>query len=269
MSETETAVDAEGDAAFGAGFGGKDVATVEKKPDPAPSTGEKAEQPEYVQISKAEWDKVMAAAEKTAAHEKQFSTVFGTIGKTKQTLEQSIAELRAQAEGRKGEISNAAYTKLKDQFPELAEMTKEMVEARLANLKPAAEPDEAALTRIIEQRQIAREMTQLTDSYPDWMTIVGAPPAEGHPPVDTPFRQWLAGKDENYQKSVSDSDFPADIERAIRRFQRETKAQAKPTPARDTQTGRFRDAVQQRGDGAPPTATNDLDAAFESGFRGR
>jgi len=258
MSETETAVDAEGDAAFGAGFEGKDVAPVDKKPDPAPSsTGEKVEEkPEYV--TKAELEEIRKAIEDAS---KISSKAFGTAGKAQQL----VNELRSQAEGKQVTTSAEALGKLKGQFPELGEA----IEAVLSGQPKTPTVDDETLDRKFQERLVAREMAHLQDSYPDWMTIVGAPPTAGEKPVDTPFRQWLAGKDEAYRKWISDSDFPADIERAIRRFQRETKAQAKPTPTRDTQTGRFRDAVQQRGDGAPPTATNDLDAAFESGFRGR
>ena len=272
MSETTTSDTSQADAAFGAGFEGKDTPQVKETPDAGQPTGAKDDpKPEYVQISKAEWDAIKAAAEKTAAHEKQFSTVFGTIGKTKQTLEQSVAEVRALIDGRKDELSTAAYTKLKDQFPELAEMTKEMVEARLAGLPPSQQPiDDDTFQKKVSEAANKREMTYLMEDFPDWQKIVGSPPTPNDNPVETPFRQWLAGKDENYKARLLDTDSPADIARAIRRFQRETKAPARstPRPVTDDRAERLRDAVQPRGDTAAAPATNPREDAFAAGFRG-
>jgi hypothetical protein len=273
MSETTTSDTSQADAAFGAGFEGKETAApVKGTPDAGQPTGVKDDpKPEYVQISKAEWDKVIAAAEKTAAHEKQFSTVFGTIGKTKQTLEQSVAEVRALIGGRKDELSTAAYTKLKDQFPELAEMTKEMVEARLAGLPPPQQPiDDDTFQKKVSEAADKREMIYLLEDYPDWQQIVGSPPTPGHAPVETPFRKWLAGKDEAYKARLLETDSPADVARAIRRFQRETKTPARstPRPVTDDRAERLRDAVQPRGDSAAAPTTNPREDAFAAGFRG-
>jgi hypothetical protein len=273
MSETTTSDTSQADAAFGAGFEGKETAApVKETPDAGQPTGAKDDpKPEYVQISKAEWDKVIAAAEKTTAHEKQFSTVFGTIGKTKQTLEQSVAEVRALIDGRKNELSTAAYTKLKDQFPELAEMAKEMVEARLAGLPPPQQPiDDDTFQKKVAEATNKREMKFLTRDFPTWQQIVGSPPMPGQPPVETPFRQWLAGKDEEFRNELLETDAPSDIAYAIRLFQRETKTPAKstPRPVTDDRAERLRDAVQPRGDSAAAPTTHPREDAFAAGFRG-
>jgi hypothetical protein len=260
--ETTTVDDPQADAAFGAGFGAKEVAKpVKEKPEPAPTTQVKDDpKPEYVQLTKAEADELRAAAARTTDHERQFSKAFGTIGK----LQQLVNELQT---NKKAELSATAFTKLKEQFPELAEMTREAVENALSGRN---DPDPDALTRLLAEKTTAREIEVLEDAYPDWKTIVGAVAPGEQPDANNPFRKWLATKDEPYQKRISDSESAAVITRAITLFQKET---AKP-PARQQPSARdaarrevLTAAVQPKGDGAPSTNSDSLDAAFSAGFR--
>lgn len=262
--ETTTVDDPQADAAFGAGFGGKEVAkpAAKKKPDPAPSTQEKDDpQPEYVQLTKAEADELRAAAARTTDHERQFSKAFGTIGK----LQQLVNELQT---NKKAELSATAFTKLKEQFPELAEMTREAVQNALSGRN---DHDPEALTRLLAEKTTAREIEVLEDAYPDWKIIVGAVAPGEQADANNPFRKWLATKDDSYQKRISDSESAAVITRAITLFQTETQAPAKPQPKPSARDAARREvltaAVQPKGDGAPSTNSDSLDAAFAAGFR--
>jgi hypothetical protein len=259
MSETTTSDTSQADAAFGAGFEGKETAApVENKSDPAPSTGDTTEaRPEYV--TKAELAEIRKAIEDAA---KTSSKAFGTAGK----VQQLVNELRAQADGTQTRTASEALGRLKGQFPELGEA----IEAVMAGQPKPQTIDDDTFQRKVAEATNRREMTYLLEDYPDWQKIVGSPPTPGHAPVETPFRQWLAGKDENYKARLLETDSPADIARAIRRFQRETKAPARsaPRPVTDDRAERLRDAVQPRGDSAAAPSTNPREDAFAAGFRG-
>ncbi len=259
MSETTTSDTSQADAAFGAGFEGKETtAPVERKSDPAPSTGDTAyEKPEYV--TKAELAEIKKAIEDAA---KTSSKAFGTAGK----VQQLVNELRAQADGTQTRTASEALGKLKGQFPELGEA----IEAVMAGQPKPQTIDDDTFQKKVAEATNKREMKFLTRDFPTWQQIVGSPPMPGHPPVETPFRQWLAGKDEDFRSDLLETDSPSEIAYAIRLFQRETKTPAKstPRPVTDDRAERLRDAVQPRGDSAATPTTNPREDAFAAGFRG-
>ncbi len=132
--DTTLADAAREEAELGAGFDAEPEtkpAKVEKTeppaPEPATAPAAREPKPEYVRLTKAELAELKDAAAKSASHDRQYATAWGKIG----NLTTMVNELRAGG-GPKLDLSSAAFAKLKDQFPELAEMTREAVQNAIA-----------------------------------------------------------------------------------------------------------------------------------------
>jgi hypothetical protein len=266
----------EADAEFGSGFSGK-PATPEAKPAPAETPradGEAA--PEYAQITKKDWEEVRAAAARTASYDAQFSKAFGTIG----NIQKLVNDIQR---GGKVEISDGAFAELDRDFPELAKQLR----AAMAGVKvgshgteqPVAAIDDNRIQTMMQAYVARREIETLDGVWPNWRNLTGAVDASKETPdPEHPFRKWLAGKSPEYQEKINNADSALVIDRAIRTFERETKAAAsgKPaapatTPQADARAERIRAAVQPRGSNAVAGTNNqnDEDAQFAAGFRSR
>lgn len=278
MDEDTTIVDdAREQADFDAGFTSKPAEkppeqTEKTKPAESPRT-EDAPAPEYVQITKADWAEVRAAAAKTASYDQQLSKAFGTIG----NLQKVINTLQSGTpRGTRVDIPKDAFADLEKDFPELAQQTRAALERALSGVtgtgSGSAEVDDSRIERMLTERARVMEIEALEDAHPDWRTIVGAVNATTErPDPDNAFRKWLSTKDDAYQKRINGTESAAVISRSIGLFQRETKAPANPqTPAaRTAREERIRDAVQPRGDGAAPAAGKSDEDEFAAGFNSR
>ena len=272
LEDENTADDAAGQAAFDAGFEDKPVEKAPEQTETKPATESQAKnpEPEYVQITKSDWDTVKAAAMKTASYENQFSKLFGTTGQ----IQKVIGTLQSQTpRGGKIEISKEAFADLEKDFPELANSTRAALEKALSGVSGTgnAEADDAAIKRALAEHNAKvaeREIEALEDEHPDWRKVVGAVSVGEDPDPEHPFRKWLGTKPPEYQARVNGTESAAVISRAISLFQRETKAPPKPQPqARDNaRAGVLRDAVQPKGDGGVPTSSNTPEDAFAAGF---
>lgn len=283
----DAAVAAAEDAAFASGFPDKppekpkpDAGTADKPADkpaeakaPEPAAPAPIPKPEYVRITKRDWDDVRAAAAKTANYDQQFSRAFGTIG----NLQKLVSGFQGQTPaGRRVEIPKDAFAAMERDFPELAQQTRNALEAALSGMTgtgPAAEADAGKIEATLATYQAKREMEALDDEHPEWRKIVGAVDiTKTKPDPNNAFRKWLATKDAAYQQRLNSSDSAAVISRAIRRFQAETKGTrgAAPSNSRyDARADRIRDAVQPRGDNAGVAAAKDDDAEFLAGYNSR
>lgn len=253
------------DDAFTGGFEGKAPEVrpeVQTRATETPPASEVKDEPEYVQLTKQELADLKAAAAKTVSYDKQFSTVFGTVGR----FEKLVKEVRDAQSEATGKISTAAYDKLKEQFPELAEMTREAVESRIA-ARPA-ETDKSEIERVRQER-IDAEIEALEDAHPGWQQTINAA-APGQEDPTHPFRVWLASKDEAYQARINKSVSAAVLSRAIDRYKAETTQRVPPKapPARaEARREQIAAAVNPRGDGASPPSRETVDEAFEAGYR--
>lgn len=268
--DTASVDDAQSLADFAGGFDGKTADKIAAKEKPAPATeaarAEAEPKPEYVQITAKDWDEIKAAAARTASYEKQFSSFNGKLGNIYTTLN-SLKE--ATPRDLEVKLPDQAFTKMAKDYPELAELSREEFQAALAGLK-GAKPDGEAIKKI----QMELEQEDLDDAIPDWRTIVGAVQTDKEQPdQNNAFRKWLATKPDEYQARINGTIRAPVIQRAIRLFQNETKAPAKPAPAvtpRDTaRAERIRDAVQPKGDGAVASSGNSEADAFAAGFNSR
>lgn len=279
-NDTTTTDDAAAEAAFAGGF----EAETPKRPEPRADPGKvqpaetpretkpNGKDPDYVQITRSDWDNVRTAAAKTATYDQQLSKAFGTIG----NLQKVINGLRDQTpQGRKIEVSREAFADLERDFPELANSTRAALERALSGVHGNG-ADPAVIRRMLNEHTSEREVEVLEDAHPDWRDIVGAVDvSQQMPDPNNPFRKWLATKDAGYQRRINGTESAAVVMRAINLFQRETQTRTQTRQAQaaraDTRTDRIRQAVQPRGDGAAPAAdaTNDVEAAFAAGFKNR
>jgi hypothetical protein len=284
--DTTLADDARADTEFGSGFSGVEAKPDRKptgkpdKPEP-PAETPRAEEPvpEFVQITAKEWADIRAAAAKTASYDSQLSKAFGTIGNLQKLINEQRAAGQpapAAAVAKKFEVPKEAFAAMERDFPELAAQTRAALEAALSGLPgPGANDaqDPEKLQSLLAQYTAKREIEALEDAHPDWRNVVGAVnvAAGEQPDPDNAFRKWLGTKDAAYQAKVNGAESAAIIGRAIRTFQRETAAPAKPaaTPRNDARADRFRAAIQPRGDNAGAAAGRSDDDEFLSGFNSR
>lgn len=283
MAETERVVDQteeQAAASFAAGFDDAlpaDTATAQG----SGTASQQPEQPEtppaeeYVQLTRQDFEKIMAATEKVGTYGSQFDKVFGTIGNLQQQQQQLIGRLQSETpRGSSVKIDDEDFAELKENFPELAGQTKAAIERifKKANLVGTGTPasvmvDPDKVRETWRTQRIREELEELTDLHPDWQTIVGRPEDQSNE-----FRQWLNKQPEDYQNRVSNTTSARVTARAIDRFL-ETRQQPQPartpTPATTTNIRRARmmEAVQPTGTGTRPAPQRQTaEDEFRSGF---
>lgn len=270
MAEVNSAeVEATVEAAFNAAITGTPPALAEKvvEGDPADDAARpEAEaaapvvvvppKPQYVRLTKQEWDNTKAAAGKVATLESQVAKLTAAQAKAEQIIQQAQAQTPVGAEIDPQVLIDAFADQERD-FPELAAQNRAAIGHVLKNLRgtgtaqPPASPVD--MDAAVEKVLLTREGKALEKVYPDWSDIVGRPGADGTPPPNTEFRQWLATQPADYQEEVSTTHSPAVMQAAIDRFK--TKAPA-PAAANDKKAARravIEDAQTPRAEGnAPP-----------------
>lgn len=295
MAEVNTAdVEAKVDAAFGAGFGDTPPAPAEKvveetKPEavtPEPVVVAPVvvpEKPQYVRLTKQEWDNTKAAAGKVSSLESQLAKLTGSMPKAEQIVQQALESLRSQTPaGLDVEMSEEDFAELTAEFPEIGKGMKTALERILkkANVKgtgPAQAPvpspaQPVDMDAALEKALLAREAKALEKAYPDWSEIVGRPPTDGAEPPSTEFRAWLGKQSPEYQKAVLETDSPADVREAIASFKASQSEPASPSPVPDKASARravIADAVTPRADGNPPPLNppQTAEEAFSKAFK--
>lgn len=259
--------DAQEQAAFGSGFDGNtEIATGKAAPVEDAPISPPADAPEYVQITRKDFDEFRAAASKTASYDQQLSKAFGTIG----NLSKIVNGLQTQTpKGFKVEVPKESFAKLTKDFPELAEAVQEALSGIKGTGTDPAPVDDETFARRLSEAIEARELKALEEDHKDWRNVVGAVGADEKPDPEHPFRAWLATKDAAYQKRVNETLSAAVISREIDRFRAETKTASEPKPVdpkMQQRTDRIRAAVQPKGDGGAPAASNTREDAFAAGF---
>lgn len=272
MAEVNTAeVEATVDAAFAAGSGVippapaamavTEIADGAAKPEaavvaPAPVP----ERPQYVRLTKQDWDNAKAGLGKVAALEGQLAKLTGSLPKAEQIVQQVIESVRAQTPAGTEidpQVLADAFADQERDFPELAAQNRKAIEHILKNLRGTATAQSPAqpvdMDAAVEKVLLTREGAKLEKAYPDWSDIVGRPMTDGEAPRDTEFRQWLAKQPADYQDEVSNTHSPAVLQDAIRDFKATPKT---TTPSADDKKAARRavisDAITPRAEGNPP-----------------
>lgn len=246
------------DDAFAAGLQDEPTATPAVEQAPEAEQAEQAETvaelPKYAQITEEQWQEIQTRAaradELKATLEKVSGTAFGKIGGIERTLQQ------LQSSG-VGEVSAEDFSKLRDEFPDLAEMLVEGLNSALKKAPRAASVDlsevetkfNAALAERLDAQELAFETRLLTSKHKDWREVVATPE----------FQAWQMTKPLTFQQQLAgrDSDFIAD---ALTEFKT-----ARKSADANTRRGRMDAAVTPRGTGG--NATNDIEDPFMAGLR--
>lgn len=316
MAEKPTNDDTQTQKDFLSGFEGPDAApataeapkeTTETKPDSKPEAkaeapppkkteakAEKPKAPEYVQITKEQFDRFEAAAVKTAEYQKQFDKAFGSIGKMQQVMNQLQG---ATAKGEPIKLTRAIVAKLEKDFPELADGQFDALEqlVKLINQsggrgtgdepvtekpKEEAPKSDAKTDGEPDPKKIAQAAEILADFYPDWKKIVGAVGKDEQPDPNNPFRKWLSTRSQAYQDLINTTSDPHEIRLSIDRFkayEAEQKAAQpkkpeekapKPNPQTEARREQLREAVNPRGSGTEPTRQKSAEDYLKEGFGG-
>lgn len=222
--------------------------------------------PEYVQVTRADFERLTASAEKTERLEQQMSKAFGTIGNMQQLLEKVRSETPA---GAPVEITDEDIAEMQEDFPELAAYTRKTLERVFGKLKlrgtgEAPALDQDAVTRVVREARLRDEMDALEEAHPGWRDVVGR-----SDDAENPFRRWLAQQPKDYQDRINTTQSATVTARAIDRFKAATaKKPATAAAPTDVRRERIQSAVQPRGSGSAPVAKPRTDEdAFDEGFQ--
>lgn len=243
---------------------------------PEPKAPEqKAAAPEYVQITKDEHATLMAAAAKTASFDGQFSKLFGTMGNLQQTLNRLQKETPA---GEKVELNKVSLAKLRESFPEVADLLEGDMAEIFKGLRGTGPADADGATLTAEDMQKAAkayavqlQTEALEEDHPTWRDVVGAVDGEGNYDANNEFRKWLATQPADYQTKINETNSAAVISKAIDKFQA-SKAPTPvppvpPAPKVAARKAVIQSAIQPKGDGGQPPPPKTADDDFNEGFR--
>lgn len=242
-----------------------------------------AEEPEYHQITKAEYEQFQALAAtveelrttSTAGLDKAFGKVGG--------LERTLKELQnATPKGYELDVTDDIVADLKQEFPEIGDLALKAFKTFASKLKGTgnAAVDAAQLEKMVDERAsgrvIAVQLEALEDDHPKWRETVGLTDTGVN--AEVPYRKWLATQPAEYQARLSSTFSAAVIGNSIKKFEAaqaaaeaEAKAAAEkkdPKPAPSTRQQRLAAAAVEKGKGgvAPgPTDDDEFEAGFKSG----
>lgn len=292
MAEVNTAEkEAKAEAAFGVGFGDTPLAeattvvAAEPKPEPAKTDvvaepPVKAEpKPEYIRVTKQDWDNSKASLGRIPALESQVAKLAGSVPKAEQIVQQAIEAFRAQTpSGAKVTVTSDDFAEMGEDFQEMTGMTVKGLQRVLDRFNvtgTAAAPDPDAIDKAVEARLKARdeaavaatrekEMSGLLETYPNWGEIVGRP-APGGEPVQTDWRKWATTNDQ----AGLESDSPAVVQASIAKFMESQKVVTAQPNRAAARRAVIADAVTPRAEGNPPPLNppQSADDAFASGFK--
>ena len=246
------------DTAFSAGFDDDTTATPTETPaaqqdaktqgeNSTPAQAEPA--PEYVQLTKAERDELIATRQQW---EKQFGTAFGKIGGIERTLQQLNS-------GAQVEISQEDIDALKDDFPPLAAALEKVRNLRAL---PGGGVDQEQIASLVAEKVSAVEqrfeLRLLSKDHPDWKQI----------DADPAFAQWVAAQPDEFKQTLahaSQSYDSAVVSNAMTMFKQSRRTA--PAPAADpasARRSRMSAAVTPRGTSG--ASAGDSTDPFLSGF---
>ncbi len=217
------------------------------------------EKPQYVRLTKQDWDNTKAAAGKVAVLESRLAKFEGSLPRTEQIVQQVIESVRAQTPAGTQidpQVLVDAFADQEKDFPELAAQNRKAIEHVLKNLRGTGTAQSPAppvdMDAVVEKVLLTREGKALEKAYPDWSDIVGRPKDDGTPAPNTEFRQWLAKQPADYQEEIGNTHSPAEMRSAIDRFKATKTATPPPPDKKAARRAVLEDAIQPRAEGTPP-----------------
>lgn len=241
------------DAAFAAGY---DDTTATPTETPADQQDDATQQetapaepvPEYVQLTKAERDKLMALGDQA---QRQFGTAFGKIGGIERTLQQLNS-------GAQVEISQEDIDALKDDFPPLAAALEKVRNLRAL---PGGGVDQEQIANLVAEKVSAVEqkfeLRLLAKDHPDWKQIDG----------DPAFAAWVAAQPDEFKQTLAQASQGYDsavVSDAMTKFKQSRRTAAPAPDPASARRSRMSAAVTPRGTGGA-TAGDSTDP-FLAGF---
>ena len=263
MNEEVTTEEVNGtDADFDSGFEQAEQTPTPEIADETPKV-EAAPEPKLAQITEDQFNDLMAKAasvdEIKAESQRKFDHAFGQLGGMKQIIERLQ---QSTPQGQSITVTDADFSELSSEFPELAAMQIKglnKVLSKLGGTAPAV--DTSLIERMVQERvgQVAREAREnaldgLHNVIPDWQEEVRKPA----------FTEWL-DKQDAQTKALASSDRVVDASRMLRMYRNSRPAPQKPQIT--TRQRQLEAAVTPRGRGQAPAPVEDDD--FEAGFNSR
>lgn len=229
-----------------------------------------AETPEYVQITRAEFDDILRKASEVetlkANLQQTADKVYGKIG----GVERILKDLREQPAGQPLKLSEEDFAELKAEFPDLAALHIKGMQRMLDKLPlRAAAVDPEAIEKVVQERT-ATVRTEVVDSRldeivdGDWREEVKKPE----------FDAWLEKQPDDI-KALGESASLRDASRMLRLYKAHRDAPP-PTPqpttpaapaASPTRSRVLAAAVAPRGTVGKPAVNPSEDDEFDAGFR--
>lgn len=244
------------DAAFAAGFDADPTATPTETPaeqqdntDAQQEAAPAEPAPEYVQLTKAERDELMALRDQA---QRQFGTAFGKIGGIERTLQQLNS-------GAQVEISQEDIDALKDDFPPLAAALEKVRNLRAL---PGGGVDQEQIANLVAEKVSAVEqkfeLRLLAKDHPDWQQV----------DKDPAFKAWVIAQPDEFRQALAQASQSYDssvVSNAMTMFKQSRKAQPATRRADPASAWRSRAeaAVTPRGTGGGTAASDD---PFLTGF---
>lgn len=262
--------DEQRNAAFAGGY--DDTAPAETPTPPAgtetPTTQEATPpaEEEFVQITKKDFDRIMAALPNAETLPAELAKVNGTIGNVKTQF------LQRQAAGPALKITDDDFAEMREEYPELAGQTKAAFERILSRMGAGgtggtAPIDPETLKAAVKEARELELVTEVSAVHPGWIEEIGKPGD-----LENPYRKWVASQPEDYQKRLNNTFSPRAIIESLDRW-KAAAATPTPTPTPPAKRGadrtdRLKDAVPLKGGGAAPApAIPTRQDAFQDGYR--
>lgn len=246
-----------------------EATTQDDKPEEKPAEPETAPEPEAqtVQLTKADFDRLMAKAAEIDQIKPALDKAFGKVGGLERTLSQ-LAQARGPVE-----ITEADFADIAGDYPELAKANfaaMKRVLDRIGNAPAAAAVQPDVIEKLVSERvaplQKQLAMTELTVMRPSWKSDISTPA----------FREWVDSLPPEEHRQTVMSEDPAFVAQQLKKFDAAQQAKApqpKPKPADPRSAIRQKQmqaAVNPKSAGAAPSSSVDDDeAAFMSGFKSR
>lgn len=264
--------DSEALAALQAGFDGQPTETpaAEKTEPKQPPATPAAPEPEFVQITKADWEALSSRASKVddlrSTLEKSNGTAFGKIGGIERAMNELRAGMSIAGLDLSG-ISDAEIAEVKDELPALANALTKLkaagpraVDADALGKVVAARLEEA-MPQLEEKVERKFELRRLTKAHPDWQNVVAS----------EAYSKWMAAQPQDYQDLVMNS-WDADVTApALAKFKEDTApkksaAGTSPSPKATARRERLEAAVQPRGSTVLAKPEKSAEDQFNEGF---
>lgn len=206
--------------------------------------------PEYVQLTKAQYDELLKLKE----GQSKLDQVHGTVGHVQQMLK------ALQEGGAPISATSEDFAELAEDFPEFRDALVKGQNRLLSRLKiPVPSTQAVNPAEVVEKALRSMAEETLDEEHPDWREVTGP---------NTAFRQWVSTQPQAYQDKLWSSNNGSFVSRQIAKFkaeQEKAKAPAPDKPKNDRQE-RLRAAAVPKGVAPSSTPTSD-ESGFSSGFQ--